>query len=198
MLVRDVENAYFDIINKENIGLAEKFSVNPCYCTNNDFYKDYLHFSAIHDLNTGNTVTHVFIDEDAQRIMGYISLRSNSIISKNNEGNIVGKPALEISVLAVDKDYERRGVGTLLMSKAIEIASVLHREYAGIKYLVLTADAKAVGFYKKMDFHPIETQWEQIPAESFSSDCIPMCRDLQFELENLECFADDEDDDDWN
>lgn len=191
MLVKNVKNAYIDLINKDNVGLAGLFSVNPRYCANEDFYKHYLLFDALFDLNSGNTVTHVFIDEGANRIMGYVSLRTNSIVSKGDNNKVIGKPALEISVLAVDKDYERRGVGTILISQAISIATKLHKEYAGVKYLILAADTQAVGFYEKMGFSKFSNQWEQIPAETFSSSYVPMGRFLDFESEQLESFCDD-------
>lgn len=190
------ENAYIELLDNYNIGLAGMFSVNPSYCVNEDFYRHYLQFDAMFDMNVGNAVTHVFIDNDASRVMGYISLRTNSIVSNRDNGTLAGKPALEISVLAVDKDYEHCGVGTVLMSKALEVAATLHKNYVGVKYLVLAADTNAVGFYEKMGFHRLYSQWEQIPAEEFSAECVPMSRELAFELELLERFDDDLDDED--
>lgn len=195
MQIKDIESAYIELLNECNVGLAEYFSVNPLYCTNEDFYKQYLQFNAIFDMHSGNTATHVFVDKKANRIMGYISLRANSIVSKDDKSMITGKPSLEISVLAVDKDYEHQGVGTVLMAKALEIASTLHEKYIGVKHLILAADPNAVGFYEKMGFRKMASQWEQIPAESFSGTCVPMCRDLAFELENLESFVDETEDD---
>lgn len=190
------ENAYIELLDNHNIGLAGAFSVNPSSCTNKDFYCQYLQFDAMFDMKAGNAVTHVFIDKNAKRVMGYISLRTNSIVSKRDNNSLSGKPALEISVLAVDKDYEHCGVGTVLMSKALEVAATLHNNYAGVKYLILEADTKAVGFYEKMGFQHLFSEWEQIPTEGFSGEGVPMSRDLLFELEHLERFVDDLDNED--
>ena len=75
-----IENAHFAVIDKENVGLAGSFSVNPSSCENSEFYKEYLQFSAIGDLQTGRNTTHLFIDEDENRIMGFVSLRASALV----------------------------------------------------------------------------------------------------------------------
>lgn len=189
------ENAHFAIVDKENIGLAGSFSVNPSSCENSEFYSEYLKFSALGDMYSGRNTTHLFIDENANRIMGFVSLRASAIISEGEGGSMTGIPALEVSVLAVDKDYAGQGVGRLLIDYVIRQAKELHENYAGLQYIVLAADTKAVGFYEHMKFVSIKSRWNQIPKENWSANCVPMSLYLEFEEERTVSYTDMDDDD---
>lgn len=196
-MIQDVEKAYFTVINKENLGLAEEFSVNPNSCENSSFYKEYLQYTALSDFYTGRSTTHLFVDEGKNRVMGFVSLRSSTILSKDERDTMTGSPALEIMVLAVDQDYERRGAGTALIDYVLTLADELHENFLGIQHLILAADNLAVGFYKKMGFGLMENRWERIPKESWSANCIPMSMFLDFEKNYVESFVcDDEDEED--
>lgn len=195
-MIVGVNEAYFDRVNSGNVGLAASFSVNPSSCENSTFYKQYLQFSSLMDQRSGRNTTHLFIDNTANRIMGFVSLRASSIISQG-EGNVMlGEPALEISMLAVDKDYERRGVGSSLIDFALSEAAELHNSHIGVRYIILAADPMAVNFYKKMGFVPMEDRWSHMPKENWSAHCAPMVLELDYESEYNESFIDDSDDDD--
>lgn len=189
-----VENAFFTVVDKENVGLTVNFSVNPLSCENGDFYKEYLQLSALSDLYTGKNTTHLFIDENANRIMGFVSLRASAIISKGDGESMTGIPSLEVSVLAVDKDYEKQGVGRALIDYVVYQADELHKQFIGLQHIVLAADRKAVGFYKHLNFVPIENRWDQISKENWSSDCVPMSLYLDFEKNYTVSYVDEDDD----
>lgn len=195
-MVQGVEKAYFTVVNKENLGLAEKFSVNPNSCENPSFYREYLQYTALSDLYTGRNTTHLFVDEGENRVMGFVSLRSSTILSEDENGTMTGSPALEIMVLAVDQDYERRGAGTALIDYVLTQADKLHEEFLGIQHLILAADKIAVGFYEKMGFGLMENRWERMPKESWSANCTPMSMFLDFEKNYIESFICDDDDED--
>lgn len=195
-MIVGVENSSIELINNENVGLAGNFSVNPSSCSNPSFYKEYLQFSALNDQNSGHAVTHLIVDKTANRIMGFVSLRASSIISYDEKNTMIGKPSVEVYMLAVDKDYERRLVGTSLIDHAIAEAFELHNNHIGIKCITLAADAKAVGFYSKMSFKPLNEIWDKMPKESWSAECVPMVFEFNFEAELYESFADDLDDED--
>lgn len=187
------ENAYFAVIDKDNVALSSRFAVNPDSCENSAFYRTYLQYSALSDLHAGRNTTHLFIDGDANRIIGFVSLRASAIISSGEGDRMAGIPALEVSVLAVDQDYEGRGAGRALIDYVIAQADELHRNFVGIQYIVLAADKKAVGFYKHMDFVPVECRWNRIPKENWSGDCVPMSLLLDFEKHYVISYADDDD-----
>ena len=193
-MISGVTSAEFELYTNDYVGLAGKFAVNPSSCGNSDFYEQYLKFSAINDQRKGATTTHVFLDQAENRIMGFTSLRASSIISKGENGLMEGEPALEVYMLAVDKDYEGRGVGKALIAYVLAEAALLHEKHMGVRYVILAADPMAVGFYEKMGFDPLERFWS-MPKEQGCANCRPMFRDLQFELETLEPFPDDDDDD---
>ena len=90
----------------------------------------------------------------------------------------MGEPALEISNLAVSKDYERRKVGTELILHVIAEVLKANRGFAGIKYIVLAADPKSVGFYEKMEFYKLREYFE-IPRQMDNADCVPMFMKIQ-------------------
>lgn len=124
-------------------------------------------------------VTHVFIDENEEtqekKIAGYITLRSSSLIMDSGENYKLGYPALEISELAVDQDYEGRNLGTDMVKFAISEALELNERTIGIQYIILCADPQAVGFYsnRNVGFKEIP-MYQQIPRESRNKNCTPM------------------------
>ena len=124
-------------------------------------------------------VTHVFIDENEEtqekKIAGYITLRSSSLIMDSGENYKLGYPALEISELAVDQDYEGRNLGTDMVKFAINEATELNEETVGVQYVILCADPQSVGFYANdnLGFKELPT-YKQIPREYRNKDCVPM------------------------
>ncbi len=172
-----IENAHFDIWSKDIYGLALGFKVNPSSCGNPEHFENYIRWSAIDDNNSGIATTHVFIDDENHALMGFVSLKASSLLSK--EGSMtMGEPALEISNLAVSKDYERRKVGTELILHVIAEVLKANRGFAGIKYIVLAADPKSVGFYEKMEFYKLREYFE-IPRQMDNADCVPMFMKIQ-------------------
>lgn len=190
------DHAHFEVFNKNLAGLTSSFTVNPDSCENSGFYSEFLCYSALSDQVAGRSTTHVFIDDDQNKIMGFISLRANSILSIEDDGTILGDPALEISVLAVAQEYEGRGVGTALIDFALSEAAHLHEMHMGVQNIVLAADPKAIGFYAKNDFQEMSREaFEQhFPKENWNQNCVPMRMELSFE--NFESFADLDDDED--
>lgn len=172
-----------ELLNQENVGLAWKFMVNPNSCNNPTFYQQHLALSALHEQKVGLTTTHVVIDTAADRIMGFVSLRASSVLTRHESGRMLGEPALEISVLAVDAEYERRGVGKTIMLHVIGEAIALHEQHLGIRGIILAADPKAVSFYEHMHFVRLDDSWDSdIPRELWNIDCKQMYMELNFDM----------------
>ena len=161
--------------------LVPCFSVNPSSCANSDFYKSYLQLMALSDLKDGRGTTHLYIDAKANRIMGFVSMRASSIVI-DEDGRLVGSPAIEISVLAVDSAYEKRGVGRALIDYAVWQANEMRKQNIGVQHMVLIADPKAIGFYKKVGFEPMPQSQYKSPLETFSEGGVPMYFPLNFEM----------------
>lgn len=159
-------------MKNEHAGLAWEFRVNPDSCDNPNHYEDYIQKSALSEQKIGRGTTFLHIIDE--RIAGYITLRANSLIIQN-EDTLSGHPALEIAELAVDKDFERRGVGTFLVMTAVLKALELKNDHIGLQYVVLCADPKAVEFYKKdtINFEPARNYFE-IPRDGWNDNCTPM------------------------
>lgn len=168
-----------DLMSNDYIELARNFRVNPEHCDNPDHYQKYIWQDSITDQKQGMGVTHVFIDENEEtqekKMAGYITLRSSSLIMDSEGSYKLGYPALEISELAVDRDYEGRNLGTDMVKFAINQAHELNETAIGIQYVILCADPQAEGFYsnKNVGFKTIPTH-QQIPRESRNKNCTPM------------------------
>lgn len=159
------------------LGLASKFEVNPNSCGNSDHFKEYLMYSAIQDNTSGMAKTHVILNENRSEILGFISLKATSLLIDSGEKYTSGSPALEIYQLAVNKNYTGQSIGTKLVYFAIATAHMLNESHLGIKYILLAADAQAVGFYEKLEFEKIGNYY-QIPKYHENSNCVPMFMQL--------------------
>lgn len=171
---------YFAALDSTTIGLTHSFWVNPLSCENPGHYEHFIRYCACDDHNAGRNVTHLFLHEDddsgEKQILGFIALRATSLCG-DDEDCVMGTPAIEISELAVSKDYERRGVGKILFGLAIRTAAILNEEFVGVKHVVLCADEKAKGFYEKMGCKDLR-EYFHIPREGWNKGCTPMMRQL--------------------
>lgn len=160
--------------NKDLAGLAWAFQVNPDSCGNPLHYENYIRLIALSDKAAGNGLTYVVLDEDDsnKKICGFITLRTSSVI-KQYEDRTEGEAALEITELAVDRNYERQGIGKLLLSLAVNIASEINAQFASVKCISLCADPYAVPFYERFGFSKLE-DYGDVPREGWNTDCIPM------------------------
>lgn len=160
--------------SKDHVGLAWNFQVNPNSCGNPSHYENYLRLNAITDKNDGAGLTYILLDDEPRkRICGFITLRASSITEQYAD-HTIGNAAVEITELAVDKDFEHQGIGTILLSLAIRIATMINDDYVSVKYIALCADSQAVPFYEKFGFHLLK-EYGDIPRDGWNNDCTPMC-----------------------
>lgn len=178
-----MENAHFEVWNIEISGLALDFKVNPSSCGNPEYFEQFIKYCAISDNKSGLYTTHALIDDTANKLMGFVSLKMSSML-QTFEGVILGEPALEISNLAVSASYERMGVGRELIDFVIRKALAMNKKSVGIKYITLAADAKAVGFYNKMEFNELRDYFE-IPRQQDNQNCIPMFMQMRYDVNDI-------------
>ena len=172
---------YIRIMRPKDVRFAMPFKVNPTSCDNYTHYEDYIKFCAITDQKIGLGTTHIYVVEDEQGnvhdILGYITLRSNSLIKiigiESGEYE-EGHSALEISELAVKEGFERNDIGSKLVEYALVMATELNDSKIGIEYITLCADPRSVDFYKKLEFDLMSNHGELLPREGWNRTCIPM------------------------
>ncbi|MGN0413608.1 MAG: GNAT family N-acetyltransferase [Lachnospiraceae bacterium] len=171
---------------------AIHFSANPKSCDNPEHYNTYISQTCFSDYITGMGVTYIFCHKDDKddkteniSIMGYITLKSSSLIKRVSEDSPIGSPSIEISELAVDKKFERHKIGSDMIDFAFDVANELRKTILGIQYILICSDPKSVGFYEKKGFKKVSEYFEErIPRENWNQDCIPMLRKFP-EIENI-------------
>ena len=85
----------------------------------------------------------------------------------------MGRPSLEISMLAVDKEYIKRGVGRALLKHALFCCAQI-RKYAGVEYLLVCSEPKAVNFYKHTLGFKDVGEYCSIPRDMWNGACVPL------------------------
>ncbi len=166
------------LIDRDIVSLAWDFHVDPDVCNNPEHYETYLQQGALIDHKKGLGVTYVMVEED-KKIVGYVTLKAASLVTESGESHKVGYPAIEISELAVDKDYRGQGIGYELVEAAIVTGQMLNENFLGVQYLVLCADRNAVEFYEKprLGLRKVDT-YTDIPREDWNMDCVPMYKKI--------------------
>lgn len=168
-----MSNFKLERFTSEYIGLAWKFHVSPSSCDNPDLYETYLRCSAISEGNAGMGTTHIVLDRDANKIAGYITWRASSLISENSSGIKIVNPALEIAMLAVDRDYERQKIGTALIKQTVATAEKIRTKLLGIRHIVVCPAPYSIGFYKKTKmFKPLNAIFEVL-HDGNNDGCVP-------------------------
>lgn len=165
--------------SRNHAELSYAFKCNVESCDNPQYYQEYLQFHALTDMRMGMSITYVMlesVDDKPSAILGFVSLKANSLLSEDENGKQTEKPAIEISQFAVADGYERQGVGSDLFKYAL---ALIHqtRSTLGVQYLLVYSDPQAVGFYKKMHCREISSFYE-IPNEGWNANCTPMMMKL--------------------
>ena len=119
----------------------------------NDFLKKYAYQNQHRYLVGVTYVIHI-----NNQIIGYITLTASSIrkITLNKNKPYEDIPILRLARLAVDKNYQNKGIGKKLLKFAVYKALEL-KENFGCVGIVADAKEEAVGFYKKFGFIGIQS-----------------------------------------
>lgn len=102
----------------------------------------------------------VDVANNPRTIIGYCSL-SATRLDLGRTGSIKGLPhsievgALLLGKLAIDRNHQRRGIGTRLLVHVFDDIALTVREMLGLFAVVVDAiDAKAAGYYADFGFTP--------------------------------------------
>lgn len=144
----------------------------------NDFLKnDALRY---HKKMIGKTFVCIYKDE----IIAYMTLLTDSIrvreiqdIDREEEIQVSYYPAMKIGRLAVDNQFEGKGVGTFLLKAAVGKAIELSKHVA-CRFIILDSKRESIGFYKKHFFKLIK-KYERKKYPTMYFDLLPFCEKLQ-------------------
>lgn len=170
------ENASNDTLKLRTLSEVDTCSEFDC---GESLLNDFIHKEAQIFQEEKLAVTYLAYLEE--KLIGFVAISMASVKTEHMELNhrlgkrIENFPALQISQLAIDKPFQRSGIGRRLinwsMLKAIECSKI-----TGCRLLVLNALPASVDFYKKCDFIELKrrgkrkqkTMYLVIPKEMFT------------------------------
>jgi hypothetical protein len=132
-----------------------------------DEYTDYLREDALRAQADRVAKTWLLREKTGGPIVAYMSLIADAVRLSSTEKELHKLdyhfrtiPAMKIAKLAVSETARQkyRGIGTLMVSFADEIADALNTDYCAARFLTVDADIEhdegVLAFYKKLKFAP--------------------------------------------
>ena len=121
-------------------------------CRKQDFV-DYLLYNAAYDQQQRMGQMYWALYED--KVVGYMMLAANRLDKDKQKKLGIDSywhiPALLISLLAVDKRYEGRGIGSFMVQYAQNLAGGVAADM-GCRVVLVNSEPDVVEFYKKLKF----------------------------------------------
>ena len=131
-------------------------------CRKQDF-TEYLKYNAVYDQQQRMGQLYLAMHKD--RVVGYMMLAANRLdkdkqkkLGIDSYGHI---PAMLISLLAVDKRYERQGIGRFMVQYAQNLATGVAADM-GCRVVLVNSEPDVVGFYKKFKFVEIGLEEDHV------------------------------------
>ena len=128
-------------------------------------------------------VTYIAVEVRTQKIIAYATVSSSSLsindldISEYKKLPNYPLPILRIARLGVDKMYQNRGIGKMLLKKMLYLSLELEK-LAGCLGVFVDAKDSAVDFYKKYGF-------EIVPVENGELHTRPIPKLMYLSLKNI-------------
>lgn len=121
---------------------------------------NYFWKQAKQDLKRKLAACFVSIDQDSNKIKGYYTLSSNSILNelipnifkKNLPNSYSDLPTILLGRLAIDKDFQGKGFGAMLLIDALRRCSEISDSVGAFAIIVDPLDDAAEQFYSKYGF----------------------------------------------
>lgn len=137
-------------------------------------------------LNTNESVTYLFVNEDNQEIIGFCSLCCTGILLKDDgiQVNTYSHyPSIEIDYFAVAEKYRSipyeetstryETLSNVLFQQVIKYIESISRKYVGATHVCLYSVPRAFNFYKRNGFLEFEP-YMQRDKKTYIKNCIPM------------------------
>lgn len=107
-------------------------------------------------------ISRTYLSLSKNNISGYFSITADTIEvhAINENDGIAGYPyrkypSIKIARLAVDKRFERKGIGRYLVLAAIGLALSVTK-IIGCRYLTVDSKPESISFYEKLGFQVVE------------------------------------------
>jgi GNAT superfamily N-acetyltransferase len=139
--------------------LDKKHNRNDFDC-GKELLNNYLKNQAGQDIKRKLSVCFVFAEKETNCIHGYYTLSNNSIplssfpetIRKKLPQSYNSIPATLLGRLAIDKNWQGKGLGKILLLDALKRSFVISQEIGSYAVVVDPIDREAELFYEKYDF----------------------------------------------
>ncbi|MFB5763553.1 GNAT family N-acetyltransferase [Paenibacillus medicaginis] len=147
--------AHFDCVNHSEFTAISPRSRKRLIRHSEDM-NYFLKNEALEEQNEGYNTT--FLVKKDEKIIGYMSLCSDAIRLDyserriRNRGNtgVIGYetfPALKIARLAVHKDFQKCGIGKMLINYAVFKALLMREEVGGVRFITLDCFSHRYSYY---------------------------------------------------
>ena len=120
---------------------------------------DFFQKQATQDARRNISITYVLSDVVENRIVGFYTLSSSVIELQNLSDEIIRKlpgypliPAILIGRLAIDKNYQGKNFGEMLLMNALSRSYESSKIVASFAVIVEAINKQAISFYKKYGF----------------------------------------------
>jgi GNAT superfamily N-acetyltransferase len=142
------------------IELLDKKHNRDAFDCGKELLNSYLQNQAGQDVKRKLSACFVLADKSTNHIQGYYTLSNNSLplssfperLRKKLPGSYGNIPATLLGRLAIDKRYQGRGFGRILLIDALKRCYELTEEIGSFAVVVDPIDREAELFYEKYDF----------------------------------------------
>jgi len=149
-------------LSEVRIELLERHHDRETFDCGNEELNRYLKTLARQHHEQGFVKVYVAVEEGHSRVLAYIALAMGNVVLQDADECVFARlprhpmPVLHVARLATDRHYAGRGIGSLLLSHAADIA-IAASETVGVYALELIAkDAAAYQYYLRRGFLPLK------------------------------------------
>ncbi len=144
------------------IELLEKRHDRKSFDCGNEELDRYLKTLARQHHEQGFVKTYVAVEAGQSTVLGYFAVSMGNVLLQDLDESIVSRlpkhpmPVLHLARLATDKRYTGKGIGSMLLSYAANLALAVSQT-VGVHALELVAiDDEAYGYYLRRGFLPLK------------------------------------------
>jgi GNAT superfamily N-acetyltransferase len=145
----------------------KNFDANPFYCGNHDL-DSYIRRYAAQDIKRNLTRVFVATVQNANTLAGFFTLSAGSVNCSDLPLELAKKlprypiPIALLGRLAVDKSFQGKGLGSILLAQACQKVAQASTVLAVAGIMVDAKDQIAASFYQHFGFKPLPENAERL------------------------------------